>query len=275
MKFPKFWHRASNERGTVFAKGWSESSQEEAVQNAEARLAKILERFRAGIDRVRELDRYSYFSDDVILEPVIQEVTIPESAPAIISRNTYGALVLNCEQVLFIDVDFPRKKAPGILERLFRPKQKPCDPWEAFQIWQLANAKFSLGCYRTHSGWRLVILNALFDPEASETLRILDELCNDPLYRSLCRKQKCFRARLTPKPWRMGMSAPTRRFPLQTAEAQNEFDAWAEDYQSRLPEFAVCRPMQTLGDSPVHPVVAAVLAVHDTACCRGDNLPLA
>jgi len=38
--------------------------------------------------------------------------------------------------------------------------------------------------------------------------QVFDTLGADPPYRRLCRTQKCFLARLTPKPWRCGVAKP-------------------------------------------------------------------
>jgi hypothetical protein len=42
MKFPAFWIRSKNASGTIAARGWSDTSQDEAARNAEDRLQRIL-----------------------------------------------------------------------------------------------------------------------------------------------------------------------------------------------------------------------------------------
>lgn len=49
--------------------------------------------------------------------------------------------------------------------------------------------------------------NRLFEPIAEGTRTLLSELGADPKYELLCRVQRSFRARLTPKPWRAGRHA--------------------------------------------------------------------
>ncbi len=57
MKFPTFWARVSNPRGTVIARGWSENSLEEATSRAQDRLQRILHalknrrNFELGLER--------------------------------------------------------------------------------------------------------------------------------------------------------------------------------------------------------------------------------
>ncbi len=43
MKFPTFWIRLQNPKGTVTARGWSDVSLDEATRNAQNRLIRILE----------------------------------------------------------------------------------------------------------------------------------------------------------------------------------------------------------------------------------------
>ncbi len=278
MNFPTYWHSASTPTRSVKAWGWSNVSQVEAVERAEARLDRILSALR----NRTQLERYSYCSDDVIFEPVIQEVPLPGEGRCVISRNAYGALVMNSSNVLFIDVDVDTKARPGFrkfLSGLFGKKTGPVDPFETrfqeIREWQTANPSTSLGCYRTSAGYRLVVLNRTFPPACTEATALLDVLCNDPLYRTLCRKQQCFRARLTPKPWRIGLPGMPGRHPHQTDEEKQNLQTWEQSYIAASVKFSICGNRVTLGQSALHPEVAAVLDIHDKACCRGNDLPLA
>jgi hypothetical protein len=272
-----YWHSASTPSRSVRAWGWSDISQAEAIERAEARLERILSALR----NRTELERYSYCSDNVILEPVIREVPLTGDGRCVISRNAYGALVLNSSNVLFIDVDVEistRRKASGFFAALFGKKGTPTDPFETqFEVirgWQTANPTTALGCYRTFAGFRLVVLNRVFAAASTEANAMLDVLCNDPLYRILCRKQQCFRARLTPKPWRIGLQGMPGRHPHQTAEDKQALEIWEHSYLANSAKFSVCQDRVTLGHAALHPDVAAILEIHDKACCRG-GLPLA
>jgi len=62
-------------------------------------------------------------------------------------------------------------------------------------------------------GARVIVLGRNFDPRDRETKKMMDGFNCDPLYTRLCLKQGCYRARLTPKPYRMKMQAYKVRFP--------------------------------------------------------------
>jgi hypothetical protein len=74
---------------------------------------------------------------------------------------------------------------------------------------------------------------------------MMDEFNCDPLYTRLCIKQGCYRARLTPKPYRMSMRAFKVRFP-RNGEDQ-EFQEWLRNYESASRNFCVCKLMEQIG----------------------------
>ncbi len=100
--------------------------------------------------------------------------------------------------------------------------------------------------YETHRGIRALVTGRTFDPAAPETQRLLRDLNSDRLYADLCRKQACFRARLTPKPYRM--HCPTHRvvYPRDAA-AETPFREWLAAYEAKCPGFATCRYLETIG----------------------------
>lgn len=81
----------------------------------------------------------------------------------------------------------------------------------------------------------------------------------DHLYANLCVSQKCYRARLTPKPSRMKM----KRY--------DGSPSWIEEYDSRRQDYAVCRFICAKGiriDSPA-------ITLHDEKTMCGSGLSLA
>lgn len=54
--------------------------------------------------------------------------------------------------------------------------------------------------YRTYAGYRVIVLHDAMNVADERLLTYFNEFIVDPLYRKLCYKQRCFRARLTPKP---------------------------------------------------------------------------
>lgn len=273
MRFPKYWQAAKNSTGLVVARGWSDHSEAEAKQRAEERLQRILNWLRSSASD--DLDRYSYVIDDSICEPIIDRVVDRHGAEiAVISRNAYGALVLNTTAVMMVDIDIESTiKRPGFIARIFGAKPLPAElvlkqKIEDVRNWQRHNPQYAFRIYRTAAGLRLVFTNQVFEHIDAAVISILDELHCDPLYRELCKSQNCFRARLTPKPWRIGLLPPVDKFPFWTDAQESAFNKWYSNYVTAANQWAVCEMLESLGTAPTHPLALQIIELHDSLCCR-------
>ena len=119
------------------------------------------------------------------------------------------------------------------------------------------------------------MINQIADGVSPQLMRMMNDLESDPLYRELCRSQGCFRSRLTPKPWRIGLKSPGVKFPFVDAEAEQQFDTWFSQYSAKAQRYKVCQFVTTIGDPAIHPQIARLLELHDSFCCDEENLPLA
>jgi hypothetical protein len=265
-----------NESGRVVARGWSETSHEEALVNAKARLNRILDYLRSD----KPLDDYQYVFDHVICEEVIDRIFDDEDGEAaVISRNAYGALVMNTPRLMFIDIDLPNPRL-GLVGRIkswfsgstdtVSPEQRTLDE---IRRWQAAHDQYTLRVYRTRAGFRLLVVNWCFDGPDEAAMRIMDELKCDRLYRRLCLAQQCFRARLSPKPWRVNAGQPPAQFPFASESLERQFRDWLDRYTRLAAAFSVCHYVETLGRESPHDRVIALIEHHD-ALCRGTR-PLA
>ncbi len=266
--------------------GWSETSADEARRRgktAAERVAQWLLSGRGGEPR-RSWEYYSL--DRPPREEIVQELkNAAGQTTAFISRNSYGALVLNARDLLFVDVDFPARQgaAVGLFKRLFGKLAPPPDGEEAavgrVREWCAANAGLGLRLYRTAAGLRVAIVGRPTEPKGEEARRILDELQSDPLYRRLCEAQECFRARLTPKPWRMTsvkrLHAPMARYPFESAETEAAYRQWQREYDETAASFATCRLLETYGPGDMHPKLAPLIKLHDSLTAIERPLPLA
>jgi hypothetical protein len=95
--------------------------------------------------------------------------------------------------------------------------------------------------YETAAGLRVILAHREIDPCSEEASRILDFVGSDPLCLRLCRNQKSFRARLTPKPWRCGHHGPTDRWPFLETKSAQSFEAWESEYFRRIRDYSVVR----------------------------------
>ena len=139
--------------------------------------------------------------------------------------------------------------------------------------------RWHLRVYRTPAGLRVLVMHKLFQPYEEETAMLFKALGADHLYTVMCKVQHCFRARLTAKPWRIGISRrirpPVAAWSAEQATLPGRL-AWIEDYETKAAGFAACRYLRTLGDaSVVDPKAEQVRALHDDLARAERDLPLA
>lgn len=280
MKIPKYWAQ-----GTASVRGphgefdltfwhWSDTSVSEAALVAQTRAREVAARFTSFDD----LNRYGY-ADRPLREEIIEVIKGSDGREsAIVTRNAYGALVLNAARVMFIDIDFDPNAKPAPLRRLFGKSAaaSPADEHLAkIEEWARRNPQLSLRVYRTAGGLRGLITNELFEPTDPGSTQILQSLNSDPLYVTLCRVQECFRARLTPKPWRCGSANPPSRYPWTTAGAELIYRQWERTYGYAADRYTTCQLVKEFGARPMPSDVARIVELHDRYACRGDNFELA
>jgi len=266
-----------------FCWGWSNVSEEEAARMAEERTRKVVEILNSG----QRLDCYHY-ADRPIRELILQEWKRADGTlHAAITRNIYGCEVLNTAQVMFVDIDIPDPSAMASLShkisKLFG--SKALAPKEALEeealskLRQLIDADPQCGArvYRTRGGLRYLFTHQLADPTNEATLAFMDSLGADPLYVQLCKSQQCFRARLTPKPWRCGHHSlsTSYRHPAQTTEAQRMTEDWVGTYTTKARQFSTCSFISAHGPQIQHPEIFQVVEVHDRITRCHEGLPLA
>jgi hypothetical protein len=212
----------------------------------------------------RPLERYGY-ADRPLREPVLREIR--DSAgeiSAVVTRNSYGCHVLNTVQAMFVDVDLPEGA-----ESLADASIAKADAWARRQPgwgWRV---------YRTQAGLRLLATHQLFHPEDPTCQEVFQATGCDPLYQKLCQTQRCFRARLTPKPWRCELPNPPSRWPFDDARDEKRYSQWDARYQSACAAWATCQLVKTVGSGEIHEAIAPLIALHDDVSRVRSNLPLA
>lgn len=136
---------------------------------------------------------------------------------------------------------------------------------------------WALRVYRTPAGYRVLVLHRLFDPLDPEVADCFRELRVDPVYARMCAAQRCFRARVSPKPWRVGVTDHIRPRPGVWPVAERwrpARAAWVARYEEASRGFAACRFEFAAGQGPVHPTADAVRRLHDDLCRTESDLPL-
>src|SRR5579859_2071596 len=206
MNFPQFW--AYGKAGGFCAWRWSANSLAEAQDLAMKAAMALADRFRNGIEMHSHGGRY--YPNQPLREQILQEFKdLSGQLTAVVTRNSYGCQVLNTAQVMFVDIDLPEPRPPrrGFLASLFGKADTTPPPASdhtaalaKVEAWTKANPSWGWRVYRTRAGLRLLAVQAPVAPESEDVNRVFEALGADPLYRILCKTQKCYRARLTPKP---------------------------------------------------------------------------
>jgi hypothetical protein len=284
MRIPKYWARGEQtvmgmdgQQHTFACWQPSDESFADAQRKADARASQVAQKLAAH----QTLDRYAY-GDRALREEIQQVIKSAWGKElAIVSRNGYGALVLNTAQAMFIDIDFPEKglgeAAVAPVRRLFggAPPNPEAAHLQQVEAWAARRPDLGLRVYRTFGGLRCLITNALFDPSQAEAQSILRELNSDPLYVRLCQAQECFRARLTPKPWRCGIRQQPPRYPWPDVSVEARFRQWLQRYEATSARYMTCRLVKEIGPRDVHPDIEPILSLHDQLACSLSNLSLA
>ena len=287
MRIPKYWARQTcrgedpKGRSIVLqTRGWSDASlaaaREKAAQRAQNALARLF--------REEPLGDYEYL-DQPIPEEIVDSVGPQGQEIAVITRNRYGSLVLNSASVCFVDIDFPPIQSQGIKDALalLFSKRKRNERKQALEqttlqnvrSWAQRNSSRLFRLYRTAAGLRLLFTDRLYDPTSRETSSLLQELGSDRLYRRLTEKQECFRARLTPKPWRIGCTRPPTGFPWIDDSAEQEYRQWQRTYEQKSTPYQVCQLVESVGQDASDNTITAIVALHDRYTCTNGAAELA
>ncbi len=276
----------------VTTRAGSDISVDDAKQKLDQRFLYLAEmrRHADSLSDARRQQIKAFFAEgatagDEYQRPICEEVVKVLDEHNVITRNRYGALVLNSEDHVFLDIDFSAPlPLPSIFSRLFLAiaysgkasgdaatlRQKALDRvLLAARLSAFSHLRYRI--YETKQGLRVVVGGAKIPPQSA----YMDELCKafavDERYALLCHQQNCFRARLTPKPARLRLAYPAGvRFPYSDADAAR-MATWIQTYNERSAKHSVCRLVTELGGAQSSPI----LDIHDKLCKVDTALPLA
>ena len=297
MQFYKFWTSAQatfkgpNGDITINCRGYSNESVEHALVVAQ-------ERARESTQRNVDGNLSNYYSAGAIREEIVEEFDDADGQTiAIISRNSYGCLVLNTPNVFFADVDLPDSPvapslAPlvkglfslfkgsklgelaGTLEDSLTGSPEGSDLAKTLETIVQSDASLRVRLYRTLKGFRVLIVSKLIPANSANSVDLLKKMKADKLYASLCKTQDCYRARLSPKPWRCDFHQPTVKFPYSSNAKQKQMEAWITSYESAASQFSTCHFVGEFGSASGNPVAMKIAELHDHFSLA-DKKPLA
>lgn len=293
MKIGRFWQSVeeivydSDERPYRF-KLWGVSNQSDAdaAAHAKQRLADAKTRFL-------NQDGTSWYAyrGSMAREEMLQAIPNHEQMDTAITRNRYGAMVLNTENMFIADIDVlptPRLSIwAWVKHKLGGPAPLSAKAAQLQHIKQFHAeyaADYAMRVYETCFGFRVIVTShhlpaSQLQDDDSVANQLLAGLQADPLYILLCRQQVCYRARLSPKPWRMDVPTLSIIWPRPTPAHAVEVAEWLADYNDQSRHYAVCRLAAELPSKDRRstlPDIRSVLAIHDQHCFgRHHDLPLA
>ncbi len=284
MKIARFWKRSRIHTNgpdgrpiEVGAWGWSADDPDEAQRQAEERSQRSAKRIIAGEPFP---DTYDSYGDRPAREEILREIKNDDGETiAMLTRNRYGAIVLNTADLMFIDIDVPEPKPAGILASLMSLfGNKAEDPFvaEHKRIAAIANERpeYTFRLYRTFAGFRCAVINNRIKPGTVESDALLSAFGSDPLYVRLCKNQESFRARLTPKFWRCKYEAPRGRFPFNSEAEKEMCRNWERGYKQVSSGYATCAFVDQFGDDRTVADFRSLIELHDseTKCDGGMQL---
>lgn len=286
MKFARYWKKVSakvqwpeDEPVTVISFGWSDESEEAAGRQAAERLRRKVRRIEE--EEAWPPDNYGY-SQRPPREEIVEEIGDEDGSPAaVVTRNSYGSLILNTSDLVFIDVDTPYEHAGsgllGAIRSLFgqEPETAEGRTYRKIKAAAARRPEYTFRVYRTFAGFRCAVVNRRLAAGGPESRRLLEEFGADPLYVKLCQNQRSYRARLTPKYWRCGAHRPPVRFPWETEEEEQRYRAWERAYEGRCGGFATCRLVGQFGTQPASAGLLRLISLHDEYTRADSGLKLA
>ena len=281
------------------------------------RAREALDRFRAGREVVRRELKRAYNGSEGV--PIREEI-ISREGETVITRNSYGALCLNTQNVLFADIDYSYSPswplivaamslvAGGLLLAAwyghwgFACLAVFLVPTLGYLLaagaqrtlvglsgGQEANARgrverflsghpdWYVRLYRTPAGLRVLVLSQTFDPSDPRVTEFFQALGTDPIYVRMCQRQHCFRARVSPKPWRIGIGHHMKPRPgvwPVDSERLPARHSWIEAYERAAEGYASCQFIAALGSGRVDPTAAEVQRLHDDLSRANRALPM-
>jgi hypothetical protein len=313
MIVPEYWaearkqYRAGGKQVTVRRYGWSNTSEADALSNAEIRADEALRRILAGDHIAKREPKVPYNGAEGV--PVREEV-LARHGEQVITRNSYGAHCLNSPNALFADIDFESERSarPTLFAFIFLlvvvvivglTLQKwsitvvalvaaimLAVPLGRFAKWCVVavrggaehiartrvvsflsrNPSWGVRLYRTPAGYRLLATHQSFEADSQAVQHFFQAVSADPIYVRMCINQRCFRARLTAKPWRIGISAHMRPrpgiWPVQP-ELRSVRDEWLRKYEVQAASYSACQYIESLGSGIVDESIREVIELHD------------
>jgi len=315
----------------LLREGGSNASVKNSVIDSQKNLAEMEQLIET--DKLRDI--FYYVSQAPVTEIVIERFGDNDNPYASITRNRYGALVLNAPNVFFADIDVkilspkvskepdmkyansianmpdsirnsmfsmisnmrranPTPEEEDELERTLSKLKTGEDYWNQMYknyveerdreqrkalntIAEFSNNNplLSFRVYETAAGYRLIMTSRTVSATSVESSQWLESLNSDKLYNRLCEQQQCYRARLTPKPWRLPDFKSPKYYLKAKDSDEYELVAWLNEYLEKSKSYAVCQLVASYGDGVTTSEAELVVKIHDEYVFNEESPELA
>ncbi|OAD24078.1 transmembrane prediction [Candidatus Thiomargarita nelsonii] len=264
MKYFKFWVKESfqisiaGKTQEIKLLSGSNESKNAAIEEARNR-AKMIEQRIADRSRKEEYE--------VAIKEHVSDI-IDESN--IISICRYGAKILNTNQYTILDLDDYPVDIFDVFKSLGKMSKKERIVFkfqERIKRYPLLGSDFRI--YETTKGVR-VIGKKYINPSEKNYTSLMRKLFVDWIYIQMSKKQNCYRARITPKPYRMRIRTIRIKSPLDCET--NAYLDWSKEYEQKSEKYSVVKLIKAIGQDFSH---EPVIKIHDRICNLHKNNKLA
>lgn len=192
------------------------------------------------------------------------------SAVAALSMHSWIALV----GFLFLTLVFSSSVA-GIVHKILLALAGGAEKKSLQTITKVSteNPDLHIRLYRTPMGLRILLMNDAYDPGGDLSMNILKSFNSDRVYIQMCKNQNCFRARVSPKPWRVGVERLGPRpgvWPINPDRLADRAK-WVSKYEKSSANYSSCHFLMKLGSNKVHEKAEFVRQIHDDLCKAHRN----
>ncbi len=144
------------------------------------------------------------------------------------------------------------------------------------QEFMAQNPNWNARLYRTPLGIRMLVTHQTYSASDPIVAECFKKIAADPIYAKMSQRQDCFRARVSPKPWRIGIADRMRGgvWPVEEKKV-SERRAWIDRYETASRPYSACAFLESLGSGTIHPDIRPVVELHDRLCQSDAQLPIA
>lgn len=286
----KYWARATakaatNEGDSFDLCAWAGSAlnTDDATVKAQSRLAQWQQTLSQSRDAFYDQHDYGYSKGPQREElltagPWLDDANHELGCRWLVTRARYGAEILNAAQLAMLDLDMRGLGLGWWWKSLFRSAaERQRLRLDALRQWIDNHPSWGARVYSTAAGFRVLITHHPFQVRDAAIQDLMRLTQTDRLYQRLCLFQECFRARLTPKPWRlMPMLDRVQWRPLAEGETRTREDVqWLADYKKASDRHSVCHLLFQWGNPCIHEDLVDLVTFHDQCCHVTLNQPLA